>query len=45
VKRLTNLPEEFTTGTQYPFYLSPDFKKYLDIDQQQETFIIREVLT
>lgn len=35
VKRLTNLPTEFldVTNTQYPFFMSPDFSKYLDIDQ------------
>ena len=45
VKRLTNLPTEFTTGTQYPFYMSPDFELYLDIDQDDDVFVIRTMRT
>ncbi len=34
IKRLTNLPTDFldVQNTQYPFFMSPNFKYYLDID-------------
>ena len=44
-QRIANLPSEFLKNTQFPFFLSPDFQHYLDIDQVHDTFIIRETLS
>lgn len=41
IQRITNLPPEFLKSTLHPFFLSPNFEQYLDIDQQTKTFIIR----
>lgn len=45
VKRLTDLPSDFLdiNNTQYPFFMSPDFSKYIDISiiEKKKTFIIR----
>ena len=32
VKRLSNIPSDFLSQTQHPFYMAPDFMQYLDID-------------
>jgi hypothetical protein len=43
IRRLPNLPGNyFASISQYPFYLSPNFKHYLDIDITRKIFIIKD---
>ncbi len=43
IRRLPNLPGNFLASiSQYPFYLSPDFKNYLDIDITRKIFVIKD---
>jgi len=43
IRRLPNLPGNyFASISQYPFYLSPNFQNYLDIDITRKIFIIKD---
>lgn len=45
VRRISNIPSQFIENTQHPFYMAPDFMQYLDIDQRENIFIIRDTIT
>lgn len=43
IRRLPNLPGNYLASiSQYPFYLSPNFQNYLDIDITKKIFIIKD---
>ena len=41
--RFGNIPVDIMNITQYPFIFSPNFTKYIDIDNSHTNFIVRKV--
>lgn len=42
--RFSELPNDLMHITQYPFIFSPNFTRYIDIDNSHNHFIIRDTL-
>ena len=44
IYRFKNIPHEMQDLSLYPFFFSPNFMRYIDIDRKKKIFVIRDTL-